>query len=314
MAHKLTALQHPEVRFEVTNKCNAACVMCPREKQTRPQGVMDMDAYLTTLAEVAHLGCRYTVFNHFGEPLLDPDLELRIGAAKALNLNTYFITNASLLTVERSAALIRHGLDEIRISFHGATKASYEAAMRHLDFERAMRNVVSLVAERRRLSSTTPKIYLTFLVLPETEQDVERWRTIFTPMVDALDIWRPHNFGDGRDYRARAGKKTSCGRPSNGPLQIQWDGTVVPCCYDYNNAIPLGNVFRDGVLGALNSDSYKLLRWVHENGEFWREPYCDQCDQLLPHEDALVSTTRHGLIPAEAVKRSNTDNSRLTYD
>ena len=41
-------------------------------------------------------------------------------------------------------------------------------------------------------------------------------------------------------------------------------------------------------------------------------PYCDQCDQLLPHADALVYTNRHNLPAEEAVKLSNTDLYNLS--
>jgi hypothetical protein len=36
-------------------------------------------------------------------------------------------------------------------------------------------------------------------------------------------------------------------------------------------------------------------------------PFCNQCDQLVPHADALVYTNRHNLPAEEAVKLSNTD-------
>ena len=43
-------------------------------------------------------------------------------------------------------------------------------------------------------------------------------------------------------------------------------------------------------------------------------PYCDQCDQLLPHADALVYTNRHNLPPEVAVRLSNTDLYDLVGD
>ena len=49
------------------------------------------------------------------------------------------------------------------------------------------------------------------------------------------------------------------------------------------------------------------MRESHKSGKFNIFPYCDQCDQLLPHSDALVYTNRHNLNPEEAVKLSNTD-------
>jgi radical SAM protein with 4Fe4S-binding SPASM domain len=153
--------------------------------------------------------------------------------------------------------------------------------------------------------------------MPENHMDEEFFKSYWEPKVDAVEIWRPHNFGDGRDYRDRNAvnlidKKTTCGRPENGPLQIQWNGEVIPCCYDYNNKIILGNAFEKPILDILNNDKYRLLRYAHSVGEFNIFPYCDQCDQLLPHADALVYTNRHNLPAEEAVKLSNTDLYNLT--
>ena len=132
-----------------------------------------------------------------------------------------------------------------------------------------------------------------------------------------LDPLRPHNFGDGRSFRNRTddlAAKHTCGRPENGPLQIQWNGEVVPCCYDYNNKIVLGNAFEQPILEILNNSKYRLLRDIHQYGKFGIFPYCDQCDQLLPHSDALVYSNRHSLPPEEAVKLSNTDLYDLVND
>jgi len=110
-------------------------------------------------------------------------------------------------------------------------------------------------------------------------------------IADYVEVWRPHNFGDGRSYRQVEGNKKTCGRPFNGPFQIQWDGVVVPCCYDYNNAIVLGNVSSQTVSEVLKGEPYRRLRGAHRSGEFERFPYCNSCDQLCEHKEALVYTT-----------------------
>ena len=143
------------------------------------------------------------------------------------------------------------------------------------------------------------------------------FKNYWEPKADAIEIWKPHNFGDGRNYRHRFESretKNTCGRPENGPLQIQWNGEVIPCCYDYNNNIVLGNAFEQPVLDILNNDKYNLLRMAHSDKEFQLFPYCDQCDQLLPHTDALVYTNRHNLPKEIAVKMSNTDLYNLVDD
>jgi hypothetical protein len=154
------------------------------------------------------------------------------------------------------------------------------------------------------------KIQVSYLEMEENKADTRKFREFWESIVDAIEIWRPHNFGDGRDYRDRVEEveiKNTCGRPENGPLQIQWNGEVIPCCYDYNNQIILGNAFTTPVLEILNGPKYRLLRYAHRQKQFEMFPYCNQCDQLLPHADALVYTNRHNLPAEEAVKLSNTD-------
>lgn len=306
----VTMLLHPEVRYEVTDHCNATCVMCPRDKHVdaREHGIMNQAQYEKSIDEVVALGAKKIVLTGFGEPLLDKRLENKVAYAKGKGLGTYFITNASALTPARSQRLIAAGLDEMRVSFYGMRPETYNAVMQGLDFERTKAKVLEFLRLRDEMGART-RVQMSYLELKENAGDAGPFREFWEPKVDALEIWKPHNFGDGRDYRERQddSRKTSCGRPENGPLQIQWNGEVIPCCYDYNNQIILGNAFEQPVLEILNGEKYRLLRYAHRMKKFSMFPYCDQCDQLLPHADALVYTNRHNLPPEEAVKLSNTD-------
>ena len=272
---------------------------------------MDTTAYKRSIDEVTALGATQVVLTGFGEPMLDRELEEKIRYAKSKGLRTYIITNGGALTPKRATALLMAGLDEMRVSFYGMEPSTYNAVMRGLDFDRTIKNLMHFLAVRTSLKIDC-KVQLSYLVLPENEKDVDEFIRFWEPKVEAIEVWKPHNFGDGKDYRERSGKKTSCGRPDNGPLQIQWDGTVIPCCYDYNNQIVLGNAFETPIPDIMNGYRYAALRSAHKTGEFFRFPYCDQCDQLLEHQDALVYTNRHDLPASEAVKLSNTDLYNLT--
>jgi len=304
-------LQHTEVRYEPTNSCNANCVMCPRDadKHTRAQGVMNQREYERSIDEVAELGATQVVLTGFGEPMLDRRLPDKIRYAKSKGLRTYIITNGSALTPKKANALLMAGLDEMRVSFYGMGKETYNAVMRGLEFDRTIRNLMGFLTTRKVLGIDC-KVQLSYLVLPENEKDVAEFIDFWRDKVDYLEVWKPHNWVDGKDYRQRLGIKRTCGRPANGPLQIQWDGTVIPCCYDYNNNIVLGNAFETPVMDILNGDKYNKLRYQHKSGNF--PDYCDQCDQLLEHNDALIFTNRHNLPNSEAVKLSNTDLYNLT--
>jgi len=306
----ITQLLHPEVRYETTDHCNATCIMCPRDKHEhgREHGIMDQTKYEKSIDEVVTLGAKKVVLTGFGEPLLDKRLEQKVAYANAKGLSTYFITNGSALTTARSRKLIESGLSEMRVSFYGMQPQTYNAVMQGLDFERTKGKVLEFLRIRDEMGAHT-RVQISYLEMPENRSDENAFREFWEPKVNAIEIWKPHNFGDGRDYRTRLddSHKTTCGRPENGPLQIQWNGEVIPCCYDYNNQVILGNAFETPVLEILNGPKYRLLRYAHRMKRFGVFPYCDQCDQLLPHADALVYTNRHNLPPEEAVKLSNTD-------
>src|SRR5436190_10643589 len=91
----LTALQHPEVRYETTDHCNATCIMCPRDlhKNGREHGVMDVELYKKSIDEVTRLGAKRIVLTGFGEPLMDKTLAEKVAYAHAQGLNTYIISN-----------------------------------------------------------------------------------------------------------------------------------------------------------------------------------------------------------------------------
>ena len=315
----ITRLRHTEVRYEVTDHCNAECVMCPRDvhKLGRPHGIMKTEHYKKSIAEVVELGCKQVVLTGFGEPMIDKRLEDKIEYAKSKGLRTYIISNASLITRARAERLIKAGLDELRLSYYGMRKESYERVMVGLDFDVTMKNLHDFLEVREELGSKRPRLEINWLVLPENAEDTELFQEYWEPRADAIEIWKPHNFGDGRSYRDRfdeVAMKNTCGRPENGPLQIQWDGEVIPCCYDYNNQIVLGNAFQQSVLDILNGEKYRLLRLAHRDKKFTLFPYCDQCDQLLPHTEALVYTNRHKLPKEVAVRMSNTDLYNLLDD
>ncbi|HLF98547.1 MAG TPA: radical SAM/SPASM domain-containing protein [Methylococcaceae bacterium] len=307
----ITRLLHPEVRYEVTDHCNATCIMCPRDKHAdaREHGIMNQEAYERSIDEVVSLGAQKVVLTGFGEPMLDKRLEQKVAYAKSKGLSTYIISNGSVLNSKRALSILEAGLDEIRISFYGMHTETYNAVMRGLDFDKTMAGLLEFLRLRDSIGAKT-RVQISYLEMEENKRDTQEFREFWEPRVNAIEIWKPHNFGDGRDYRARfeeVGVKNSCGRPENGPLQIQWNGEVIPCCYDYNNQIILGNAFETPVLDILNAPKYRLLRHAHRTKNFELFPYCDQCDQLLPHADALIYTNRHNLPPEEAVKLSNTD-------
>ena len=91
-----------------------------------------------------------------------------------------------------------------------------------------------------------------------------------------------HNYGDGRDYNA----PNRCLCPvvkgmRRSILQIAWDLTVIPCCYDYNSTIPFGNLRTQTLQEIFSSKAYQNFVQAHLSDTLKRYPSCQNCEKDL---------------------------------
>jgi radical SAM protein with 4Fe4S-binding SPASM domain len=111
------------------------------------------------------------------------------------------------------------------------------------------------------------------------KESVSDIRRTWEKYADYLEVWRPHNWGGMKTFREVNQRKKTCGRPFSGPVQIQADGSVIPCCFLTNSEIILGNVNDDSIKDILNGFEYARLRKAHNDGNL--DGYaCKMCDQL----------------------------------
>ena len=148
------------ILIENTNRCNALCVMCPRDTLTRKRGFMEFGLFEKIMKELSGASRKPVVHLHgFGEPLLDPLLPERIKLAKACGIHrTYIVTNASLLFPETSKKIIHAGLDTMKVSFYGTDEDTYQATMKRLDFNVALQNIKDFMRIRKELKKRTPEV------------------------------------------------------------------------------------------------------------------------------------------------------------
>jgi pyruvate-formate lyase-activating enzyme len=306
-------LKDPEIRFEVTNKCNYKCIMCPRELQTRKQGDMSIELFKKIFDEGLTIGMKQATLVSYGEPFADKKFleKVKYARQKSPETELYVITNGSYVNEDIADALIDYEFDKIRFSWYGVSRESYGIVHgvdnKYKDI--VTKNIEYLISERDRRGKSKPHIEVYFLQMKENEHEVEEFKQQWLGVADDVSIWKPHNWSDGRDYRDLdlLGEKSSCGRPDHGPVQVQWNGEIVPCCWDYNNQIILGDVSINTVEEVLKGSKFDALRQAHDSKKFYKFPFCDSCDQLHHTEDALVFTT----IKTSKVGKTNTNQFEL---
>jgi putative metalloenzyme radical SAM/SPASM domain maturase len=111
---------HPSKLFvEVTTRCNLRCSMCVKEAPG--QGIVEGDMSRETFARLAPALPKLDalILNGIGEPLLHPDLERFVEAAKRAMPESGWVgfqTNGQLLGRSRALSLAHAGVDRICIS------------------------------------------------------------------------------------------------------------------------------------------------------------------------------------------------------
>lgn len=120
-----------ELYLEVTNRCNSLCQTCPL---TFGPHEAERDLSVDELRHVVEQcpGLERVVLHGIGEPLLNRELPGMIRWLADRGLQTVFNTNAIALSERRGDRIVEAGLDSLRISIDGATRATY-ALLRGVD-------------------------------------------------------------------------------------------------------------------------------------------------------------------------------------
>ena len=268
-----------EVRIENTNHCNARCEMCPRERMTRPRGNMDYDLFKSIIDQCAAHGVKEIHLQGFGEPLLDERIFDRIKYAKEAGIpDTFMVTNASLLDHDMAEKLVASGLDRLKISFYGTDTKEYEKTHRGLKYEQVKENIMHLFEIQDRIRNPRPVVSMKYIG--------ELWK--FPVFVwqwgrhAKVTCARLHNYGGGRDYNLVKEDKAKrvCRFLREWVFQVLWDGRVVPCCYDFDGEIILGDLNDNTIAEIWNGEAFRNFRQLHKEFRFDELPLCKKCDKL----------------------------------
>lgn len=271
---------HPiQVRVENTNHCNAKCVICPREKLSRPRGYMDMALFRSIVDQCVENDVKEMHLQGFGEPFLDKKIFDRTAYAKKKGIeDTLIVTNASFINEDTARRIIESGLDRIKISFYGTNAAEYESIHRGLSYDEVARNTKRFVQLKKELNSESPRISIKYIGHPlKFLKFTLQWSGY-----GRVSFSRLHNYGRGRKYnRPKKDKKVRyCPILLEDTMQVLWDGRVVPCCYDFDGYMIIGDLNHESILDIWKGERYRNFRKIHSEHRFRELPICYNCDKL----------------------------------
>ncbi|MBF0144535.1 MAG: radical SAM protein, partial [Magnetococcales bacterium] len=271
----------PVVRIETTNACNARCTICPHERMRRPTQRMDDRLFAAIIRECGQHRCREVHLHNFGEPLLDKRLESMVAMAKKAGVRRVKIfTNGSLLSHDRAKGLIAAGLDEIKISFDGASAAEFERIRQPLRFEQVVANIHELVALRNAAGSP-----LRIAATCCSTSDKGATMAALERIVDRFHFDRIHNWSGEQGRPVNQGIRKPCSRLWR-TLTILADGQVSLCCLDYDGQVRLGQVSvadganaGQGIAAIWRSGAFSPVRRCHARARQDEMPLCAGCSK-----------------------------------
>ncbi|RJP18377.1 MAG: radical SAM protein [Candidatus Omnitrophota bacterium] len=265
----------PVIRIETTNSCNAKCIFCPRDRMTRPLGVMREELYRAIIDECAENHCKAIHLHNFGEPMLDRWLPDRIRYAKDKGIpKVKLFSNGFLLSGDRAAQYLESGIDEIKISIDGSTKEEFEAIRVGLKYDKIVENIEHFIALRNRRNGTGPKVIVACCSTSDKDKTANRLKGI----VDAYSFGKIHNWGDQSIEASNNGRlRKPCSRIWR-TFTILWNGDVALCCLDFDGKVKLGDI-NDGVTikEIWNGVEYKKMRMYHETANQNQIEICSHC-------------------------------------
>jgi MoaA/NifB/PqqE/SkfB family radical SAM enzyme len=271
--------------IETTNACNAHCIMCPREKMTRPIGLMKQELFERIADEASGLGVKRIQLMHFGEPLMDNTLHSRIAYVKQKDIRTGIFTNAALLNKKCGEEIIMAGLDELCISFDAFNKSTYEKIRRGLDYDKVTANIENFLQSKRSLKASNPRVSIVLVASVENFEEVDKFKKKWDRVVDSVETSTVDNYAgsvdvlppeDKRRFIEKQKKLFPCAQLWN-HFVVLWDGRVARCCKDYNGALILGDTNKAKMLEIWRGEKARMIREAHLKGELNSLPLCSEC-------------------------------------
>jgi len=254
--------------IEPTNTCNLRCTFCfVTEGMTREEGFMEFGLFKKIIDDSP--GLEHLCMHNWGEPLLNKDIFRMFDyAAQSGVQHIVMNTNGTLLTNQMIDNIVASPLTVIRFSIDGSAETFKK--IRGVNLDKIEKNILKL-KEKKDAHRPELSMGVVFTVEEETQEDVETYVAHWETIVDHVRM---------QPKLVQSPRTEVCPEPFGkdyGKLAVLWDGTVIPCCVDYNATLSLGNAWTDKVMDLWQGNAIEQLRRQHLTGDF--PDVCVNCNE-----------------------------------
>ncbi|MBN1583804.1 MAG: radical SAM protein [Anaerolineae bacterium] len=285
--------------IDPVNYCVLNCPLCPTGQKHlgRSAGKFPLERYKEIIDVIAPYTYYLDLFN-WGEPFLHPQIWDLIAYASSRKILVRISSNLNTFDNQNAEKLVRSGLTDLLISLDGADQATYESYRSGGSLEHVIAAARAIIQAKAALHSARPFVNVRMLVTRKNEDKIHEVRRLardlgadvfsIAPIFinpsdqDAVNEWLPENPAyscyDNKQGTYQVENVWSCADLWE-QMTINWDGSVLPCCWLHKSEFDFGNVFTTPLPVVWNNDYYTNSRRVfsRQGPENAPRTVCIQC-------------------------------------
>lgn len=260
-------MKYKKIYVEITNNCNLNCKFCVKNK--RKKEFISIDKFKELLSKLKNY-TSYLYFHIMGEPLLHPKINELINIA-SLHFKINITTNGYLM----DKITDNKNIHQVNISLHSYNPKYNKSLDAYLN------NIFNSVDNLLLINTIISfRLWIKNKYQQEIIKKIEeryKCKIIGNTKIkenlyfefDEEFIWPDVNNNYTNKDGSCMGLRTHIG--------ILVDGTVVPCCLDYNGFLALGNIYRKSLNEILASGRVQKMKFGFENNQKIEE-LCQHCN------------------------------------
>ena len=277
------------IYIETSSYCNLKCIFCPQHldpKNLNKQN-MSLETFKKTINDINKFPKPLSKLRlcGTGEPTFNKKLPQMLEyARKNANFDKFELITNGLLITENLAHSLTKNLDRLIISIEGLDEKIYQDYTNtKINYKRFLSNL-KFIFKNKKNCKIHIKIHNNAVKLPEQKKE---FFSKFSNLCDEIfienlvDLWPEtdssyvtcgtHRFIDKKKEQIKV-----CSQIFK-TMQINSDGSVIPCSIDWKAINKIGDVNKENLLSIWNGEKMKNIRINHLRGKRFDFSPCKSC-------------------------------------
>jgi len=279
------------VTIDASSACNFRCQGCHQsvDDNMGQLGQLSWDRAIKIIDQCIDLKVPSVSFTQRGEPTLNKHLpEMIERCVKGGILDTRIVTNAQSPHKDMLIKLAESGIHFLIISLDGMSPESFETYRRGSNFYTIMKNVFTILEWKRKHKSSFPVLRVQCVRTKYNEHEIDDFLKFWSaiPEIDDVRVSDITNreYGKKEVSTLFAGDQVStarklCPQPRVRLVFTDKADNAYPCCHDWREAYPMGNIDNESLLDIWNGAPLEALREIHKKGKHDSVDMCRGCGE-----------------------------------